>query len=264
MSGRWKEHPVRASTIKDQLGDFLAAQSRWDNDLYFCPNAFSESRRKKEFALRTEWGWCDIDESNPEEYRPQPSILWSTSPGRTQGLWRWSKVYRPERAEDISCALAKRHGGDDGWSITKMLRIPGSINHKPDYNEPIVRLRKADLTALEPPPVMRSRRRSKVQRPKRLTETSASASRDEIIKKYESRIHLKAQYLLRHDGLSLEDDRSNAIYFLTACLFEAGASDEEIVAVLSGSRYAREKFGGDLNTIWTDVTRIISKLEGSL
>ena len=35
------------------------------------------------------FGWCDVDEADPFAFNPEPSIVWQTSPGRTQALWCW-------------------------------------------------------------------------------------------------------------------------------------------------------------------------------
>jgi hypothetical protein len=90
-SDSWRDHAIASEDINGELRAFLKRHSRWDYDLYFCPNAFSEPSRKKRHALRSKVGWCDIDDSDPDDYEPVPSIVWETSPGRFQGVWLWDK-----------------------------------------------------------------------------------------------------------------------------------------------------------------------------
>ncbi len=48
-------------------------------------------------------------------------------------------------AEQISRNIWAKDGGDKGgWSVTKMLRLPGTINHKPEYRKPVVTLQAYD------------------------------------------------------------------------------------------------------------------------
>lgn len=128
----WQEYVVRADKIGLDVSSFLIRRSRWDFNLYFCPNTFSRPIRKKEYALPTSVGWCDMDSSDPGSYVPAPSLVWETSPRRYQALWLWAKSYRPQDAEQLAKKLAYRHGGDTGWSITKVLRIPDQSTTSPN------------------------------------------------------------------------------------------------------------------------------------
>ncbi|QCI98803.1 hypothetical protein CFBP5473_13395 [Agrobacterium larrymoorei] len=148
-TGKWEDHAIKNAGSWRETLDLLREYSRWDYDQYFCPNSFSEERRKQLYALPTSFGWCDIDRSEPSIYEPVPSILWETSPQSYQGLWLWDRTHRATDAELFSKSLAYRHGGDNsGWSATKMLRIPGSVNHKPQYNEPFVKIIKSDWSEI--------------------------------------------------------------------------------------------------------------------
>jgi hypothetical protein len=137
------------------LAVLLIEFSRDEYDQYFCPNTFSQPKRRAEFVCNTSLGWCDIDEADPALFLPQPSLLWRTSRGRTQGIWFWNKTYSSIKATHYSKVLAYRFGGDKGgWSANKLLRLPGSINHKPIYDKPTVRLLSADFTPISTRPVI--------------------------------------------------------------------------------------------------------------
>lgn len=100
-------------------------------DLYFCPLVFSQSQRKKEYALPTNILWSDLDPIHPESCRLRPSIAWESSPGRYQALWFLDEVVDPEIAADLSRRIAYGDDGDKGgWDLTQVLRIPGTANFK--------------------------------------------------------------------------------------------------------------------------------------
>jgi hypothetical protein len=255
----WQEHVIHADNMTAGLNGFFNRRSRWNYNLYFCPNAFSQPFRKKEFALPTSLGWCDMDDSDPGMYRPVPSLLWETSPRRFQALWLWDKRHEPLKAEAFSRALAERHGGDAGWTITKMLRIPGSVNHKPQYDEPIVRLVHRDWRRIaERPRIIK--REVPILRPLKGVNPYAYSAQ-QVIARYRRKLHLKVRYLLDHDRVR-EADRSGCIYLIIAALHEAGADADEIASVIWRSPYFVEKHGQNLGTLNDEIARVIGKLGG--
>ncbi|KKL10571.1 hypothetical protein LCGC14_2554470, partial [marine sediment metagenome] len=98
--GKWIERSIeiKDGAFSHNVFDLLTEFNRWDFDQYFCPNPFSKPRRQRQFALPTRFGWCDIDESDPNAYDPWPSIVWQTSPDRYQALWSWDKYHEPDEA----------------------------------------------------------------------------------------------------------------------------------------------------------------------
>jgi RepB DNA-primase N-terminal domain len=135
--GRWIERafPIDGDGIEEFFTEYW--YRRWD--LYFCANGFSRKRRLSLHALPTPFAHCDIDGGDPASFVPSPSILTETSPGRWQGIWEFVDAVEPTQAERVSRHLTRAYGGDPGgWSITKMLRIPGSLNHKDAYDLPLV------------------------------------------------------------------------------------------------------------------------------
>ena len=126
--GRWKdEFFAYDKNIERRIKPWLSRHQ--DDDMYFCPVGFSQPRRKKLFALPSRFAWSDIDHGN---WRlEKPSILWESSPGRFQGLWRFADMRDAEKAAQASKDIAYKIGADKGgWDITQVLRIPGTRNHK--------------------------------------------------------------------------------------------------------------------------------------
>ena len=256
---KWREHVIHGDNITVGLNRFLREKSRWDHNLYFCPNPFSTDRRKKEYARPSRLGWCDMDESVPDNYRPSAGLVWETSPGRYQGIWLWDGWHSVEEAEGYSRSLANRHGGDAGWSITKMLRIPGSVNHKPQYDEPFVRLVHRDWHRIADRPPLPEIIRS--------IETGDLVNPDahdpkQVFEKYRKKLHAKARTLIRHTRVK-EKDRSACIHLMIACLHEAGAAPDEIASVMWNSPYFTEKHGCHLDRLDSEITRVIGKIGGA-
>lgn len=255
----WREHMINADKMIVGLNRFFRAYSRWEHNLYFCPNWFSNDKRQKVFALPSRLGWCDMDDSDPDAYRPRPNHVWETSPGRFQALWLWDTLHDVSEAEAFSRALADRHGGDSGWSITKMLRIPGSVNHKPKYDEPFVRLVSRNWRNTPERPELLHDAYAEV--PEQMEMNPHSHERLAVLKKYRSKLDTSTRHLIRHNRVQASD-RSGRRYAIVAGLYEAGATLDEIASALWDSPYFRDRYGENLHALETEVSRIIAKVGG--
>jgi RepB DNA-primase from phage plasmid len=263
-SKRWVDYTINVDDLEYDLDDFLQEYSRQTHDLYLCPNAFEIPKRLKAHALPSCWGWADIDNGDVRMITPTPSVLWETSPGRTQALWRWDKLEKVTCAEAYSQLLSRRFGDPNGWSITKYLRIPFSINHKPSYDKPIVHLLTSDWRPKsERPPFFRSM--DKVGAPPPFVSITLAdmraVRRDEVIKAFTKKVHPRVRALMR-DKRDYEADRSKVIFEIVASLHEAKAALREIAAVLWGSAYFISKHGEDIKKLNSEIERIITKQGG--
>lgn len=113
--------------LPEKLGRFIERGE--GKNLYFCPLPFTIAKRSKAHVRGSHFLWSDIDDADP--HLVEPSILWESSPGRFQGLWRLPRWAKPEVAAEKSRDLAYYMGGDrGGWDLTQVLRIPGTHNYK--------------------------------------------------------------------------------------------------------------------------------------
>lgn len=253
-----------------ELGNTTAIRAillRYDRhrfDQYFSPNIYSRPSRKADKVVMTPWGWCDVDRADPFAFEPKPSVVWQTSPGNTQALWFWDRLHPPSEAQAFSKALAYRHGGDKGGNApNKLLRLPGSFNHKPEYDAPFI-----PLLHFDPKPI--------TARPRPLTGRDGVSVGDiepldmnphahdrlAVLKKYRSKLDTSTRHLIRHDEV-LASDRSARRFAIVAGLYEAGATLDEIASVLWTSPYFREKYGEDLSALETEISRIIARVEAA-
>ncbi len=255
----WTEHPIRNNRAK-QVTAVLSTYPAERFDIYFCANAFSEPRRQGIHALPSRYAWCDIDGANPEGYTPNPNILWETSPGHHQGLWIWRKAVRPEVAAQCSKLLVYEYGGDrNGWSITKMLRVPGSLNHKPEYSRPTVALKAYDARPKRRPKFAPCAKPiQQVGAFQGLFGTVNDANATEVMARYRRQMSCFARNLMEADRV-IFPDRSHAIYVVVSSLVEAQATDVEIASVLLVNPHFLQKHGANAAIAEREILSIRAK-----
>lgn len=257
--GRWRDHPIKGDR-EAQIAAVLTAHPADRFDLYFCPNAFAQPQRKTIHALPSSYAWCDIDDADPAGYDPAPNILWETSPSRFQGLWLWRKSADGLIAEQYSKNIWVKDGGDKGgWSITKMLRLPGSVNHKPAYAKPVVTLRAYD-SHLQRLPASIATIAAPIDRPAAATVVPVSHDAVLVMRRYRARMGLEAGTLMTAKRV-MRGDRSGAVFLIAAKMIEVGALDDEIACVLLANPYFVSKWGDDLAEAHRQISRIRTQTE---
>lgn len=240
---RWRDHPIKGDR-EAQIAAILTGHPADRFDLYFCPNAFAQPQRKTLHALPSRYAWCDIDDADPDGYDPRPNILWETSPRRFQGLWLWRKSADGHIAEQYSKNIWVKDGGDKGgWSITKMLRLPGSTNHKPVYAKPVVTLRAYDSRPQRLPASIRTVVTPNTPPTASMVEP-INGNAASIMRRYRIRMGLEAGTLMTAKRV-MRGDRSGAVFLIAAKMIEVGASDDEIACVLLANPYFVDKWGND-------------------
>jgi len=109
------------------------------DDLYWCPSLFEGPKRRLELAMDEHALWADLDEVDPRQIKDYPpTIAWETSPGRYQALWliTGGDMQGASWAGRENQQLTYHLGADQsGWDTTQLLRLPGWVNHKPDYRD---------------------------------------------------------------------------------------------------------------------------------
>lgn len=229
-----------------------------DHDFYFCPTMFKVDRRKKSHALPTCWLHCDIDGGDPNDFERRPSVMWETSPRRYQGLWLMPWLMKPSHAEACNRALAQYSDDGSGWDVTKMLRVPYTFNFKPEYHRPKVRLLKLDLEPIcfwEPERVAIE------------TADTGGGGVDWGAARALDTVALKRKFVrivMAMNAPARDGDRSATWMWQAGLMRDAGASDEEIAALLTLCRKTfADKFprGLDDPRARDEIERLCSKLE---
>lgn len=253
---RWIEHPITGDR-RCAVCKFIEEHPPKVGDLYFCPNGFLGHSRKSQFALDTCLAWCDIDDSDPKAFQPRPNILWETSSGRYQGIWFWNEIVPPDTAEQISKGLLRFGGDKGGWSITKYLRVPGTINHKPDRKRAQVRLVSFNSRPQPVPSFPISQGKVPSDEIGELDPSRFEST--DVIKRYRRKVPLFARSLMDAQRV-IYPDRSEAIYVITSYLIGAGAENDEIACVLLDNPHFVEKHGANFAIAAREILTIRAKL----
>lgn len=229
------------------------------NDVYFCPNSFIRGVRQTVFALPSRYAWCDIDEDDPLAFKPKPAILWETSPGSFQGMWIWRKYVQPEEAQHYSRNLHNLYGGDSTWDMARLLRVPGTFNHKPERNGAYVRL---------------VRFNSKPQRmPKAVSDLSGMQAigtydcdvdpfahdPDTIMEKYRRSMDIFARSVMVAKRV-IYPDKSEAVFAIANEMMRLDATDDEVACVLWVNPHFIER-RQSVRELGREIARIRSKRE---
>ena len=131
-SERFFEYPKQASFAAK------VAAHRYDEDVYTSVCAFSTEERSNQDPDATAAAvWADADTCHPDKFRLKPSIVVNTSPGRWHVWWLLDKPVPAAEAQALARKVYEAHkddGCDRGWTMTKLLRVPGTLNTK--YDEP--------------------------------------------------------------------------------------------------------------------------------
>lgn len=263
----WKDHVFEIGDNFEDLVKHFSKFHRDDYEHYFCPNSFTKKQRLNRFALPTPYSWVDIDDANPDEFDPSPSILWETSPKRFQGIWVGDSKLNVTDAERYSKGLAYEHGADrGGWSVTKYLRTPYTFNHKPKYDRPTVKLITFDMSPKSRGVVPITREDwEKSDAPIIAVRVNMPKDWKSVFNRYKAKLHKRVHVLIMSKRVyAFERDRSKVIYEIIVDMYRAGAKSHEIGAVLWHNPYFLSKHGKDIGKLNEEISRVINKAGGVL
>ena len=244
-----------------ELFQFLE-KNKLSRNVWFCINLLSREERKKETCLPTNLVWADLDDCKPSEIEPLPQIVIESSPDRYQAIWILDEIVDPYIAEDYSRRIYGRYrdnGVDSGWALTKLLRVPFTVNLK--YVErPVVNLIQAKPVKL---PVEIFDAIAKIPVSAEDVEIAESfpllddaTSPEEIVEKHAQRLNKHNFHHLYGYEPTKEEDWSKLLWKLYHVCMDAGLSKEEIFIVANSSnfnKFARD--GRSLEYLWRDVLK---------
>lgn len=232
-------------------------------NIYFCPTIFRKPHRQEKYALPTVWLHADLDEVDPESVDPNPTSAWRTSKGRWQCLWRSYKRLPVPLFKKLNQRLTYLTGADKGgWSVTKVLRVPGTLNHK--YDPPgKVRLLWHDQQHYEPRTLADYVRDVRVSpgsvEIKNVTLPDLTA--DAVVRNHRDALPKRALRLITAKRAAV-GERSERLWELECLLVEAGLSPEEVLIVVRDTVW--NKFSGqrrELPQLWAEIQKAVSHLE---
>ncbi len=249
MTRVWKEQPGRYFCISSK-----SRRGKWDDkfftrsqfktvrqyiegnlnkDMYWCPHGFSKPRRLKEYAVLPQLLWADLDEVDPSEIKPMPSIAWQSSPGRYVGLWMTDKEITEELNRRLTYMLEADLGG---WDLTQVLRVPNTTNYK-YKSTPKVKVLWSDG------PSYKIREIEKLL-PKDQEPEPSFGEAIKVFKRYEKKLGGFARREILN-GKPKTGKRSEVLWRLNNDCIEAGMSTDEAFTLLRVSPW--NKFAGRRN-----------------
>jgi hypothetical protein len=233
-------------------------------DVYFTPHGFTRRGKdvgKDDSVELLDVAWVELDDSDipPKTFKPEPSIIVNTSPGRYHLYWLLDRPYAAKDVERINYRLAYGHKLKEdkgGWALSKWLRLPGSTSHKRqtphnisviEYNSQNV-YTLPDFDNLEAAPEM-------------LFDTGKIPETPHI-DDLPSREELEASYSFSTELTDLLDrprpDRSAALWRIYSLCYHLGMTQEECFSLVYNS--ANDKFHQEWRynsdeDLWKDIYR---------
>jgi hypothetical protein len=248
--GTWRDQFFTSSQWRD-----IPAWVRENaaSNLYFCPHPFEVRRRLSDCAVDSRWLWADLDEIAPQTLTHRPTVAWRTSRGKYAALWGLDHAPSRGLRKGFNLQLGVEGGRpiDPGHHLTKLLRLPGTLNWKYDPPQRVValwddgpRYKVSDLL------------KYKVAAPEGEAVPVHIEGIDgrEVCKKYGC-----WQLLSAIEDKIAVTRRSSVVWKIGKTLREKGASRDEVAAAIYASVAWREKHGADSgNALAEEVKRVFA------
>jgi len=260
MHEEFFHYPEELGAMQEYIISFVLG-----NDLYFCPQLFSERSRRKEHVIATPTLWADLDTCPPDLLRVEPSIVLESSHRRYQALWILSPELDPVGAEDACRRIAYAHADDgadkSGWDLTQYLRVPLSYNHKYKVTPlPIVRILRTGPDHYQPStfdvyPQVTGFEYADVPFPDEIPNVTAES----LLEQY--RMHIGQQFWPMYNT-EPKEDWSKALWQVQLFLAEAGMSRIEMYLVAGEAacnKYRRD--GRNKSHLWRETCKAYAKVE---
>jgi len=130
VDGKWTEFSVTTNGATFQHEKVIG-------DVYFTPNLFIDDTRSNVSCETPSALFADLDRVSPLDCPLKPSIAWETSPGSYQAVWLVDKPWRSFMEwSHYNKEWTRLTGADKGgWFGSKLLRVPGTFNHKDKFKD---------------------------------------------------------------------------------------------------------------------------------
>lgn len=115
-----------------QRSSFVPPAQGEQLDLFFSALSFAAPFRRNDAFAGASMLYADLDPVDPRELELVPSIAWETSPGNYQAAWFLTEFLQdPAEWRLLNRRMTITTKADaNGWGISKLLRVPGSLNYK--------------------------------------------------------------------------------------------------------------------------------------
>lgn len=249
-TGEWLEGGAEDKLVVEPL------EYNPELDLYFTPGTYRTRTGARQETNHAPMGvlYADLDDEFNRQRLTElaPSLLMETSHGMYQAVWLLTDPLPVDEAKDLNRRLSNWLDADYGsWIITKVLRIPGSMNWKRGGQrvevviwDPSLR-RSPDLLDLWLPPAPKPSTLSvDVPHPPLPTSAQSRATINRLFPRFDHRT--KELLTIYHP-----QDRSLFLARSAKRLADCGLTPEEIFVVLYN--HPANKFRSRPNVLWESV-----------
>lgn len=256
--GDWHDTVLKYPATLDAVEKRLRKmKKRGARDLYFCPNIFRDKGRRKGHMLPSVWLYADLDPVDPNGLQLAATSAWETSPGRFQCLWRVQRGLGERHHSTLNQRLTYLHDADKGgWSVTKVLRVPGTKNFKRDLPTK-GNLLWHDLQRYEVKTVVEVVRHVKVldQAGEIRNVTLPDMTADAVLHKHRKQLNERTLELLSAKRAKV-GERSDRLWELECLLLAAKVPPEEVLILVRATVW--NKYAGqrrELPQLWSEVKK---------
>jgi hypothetical protein len=262
---KFKQAFYRWPQQKAELASYIDLKVK-EHNVWFCVNLLKESERIKENCLPSGLIWSDLDYVDIDSVSPPPTCILESSPSRYQAFWRLEKIIPADVAEEYSKRVAYAVGADKtGWPLTKLLRVPHTLNFKYE-NPPEVKVPRAvdikvPVEVFDEVPVVRDQEATEdwelLTKGDDTPDVTTLEPASTIIYKYKNELHGESgfPYLFAQEP-SEQDDWSAKLWRLINICAEAGMEREEIFSVAIEAKCNKYKRDNrPISGLWREVCK---------
>jgi hypothetical protein len=117
---------------REALHSWIEASSEIGN-IYISPSIYREQDAHKKFFKSSKVAWVEYDGNTVPNLGGLPTpdcIIQSSTASHQHIYWRLADGLSSDQIEEINKRISRHLGADAGWNINKVLRPPGTKNHK--------------------------------------------------------------------------------------------------------------------------------------
>jgi hypothetical protein len=248
-------------TAASAAAEWALKKSEEGREVYFCAHLLTKPQRIKENAAQVHSLWGDLDGAALPNGELKPTAIVESSPNRYHAYWRLEAGIPPKTAEQLNRRLASHIGADpSGFDLTQLLRVPGTRNNKPEYEEDFeVRLIGLDGTRSYSAARLEELLPDIEENPDPENRFATSDEPPVILSPDALRVFRGEAPKLKENG---ELDRSATLMKIARELFDAGANSRIVIEAIAerDRTLGYEKYSGNRDGGRKEYERIFSKL----
>ena len=231
-------------------------------DVYFTPHSFTRQSMnvtKDDASELVDVAWVELDDDDipPDTFKPQPSIVVETSPGRYHLYWVLKEPLPGDVVEKLNYRLTYGNGlkkDTGGWHLVKFLRVPGSASYK--RAQPFA----VNVVQYDPERVYTLDDFNDLpEAPQMMIPAHARPMPD--TDDLETRFDLEKRFPFTKELVDLLDrprkDRSSALWRIYNICYQLGMAEEDCFALVRGTtndKFTEWRYNGEAG-LWKDILK---------